>query len=297
MEFRPWVLSQFWVYYSQQCTSVCCRISLRCIKCESTMPAISYVCRGKYSYILNMKHLNSCILSQSPHHDTPPAIQNVRGLFNHPKQQQHGPVGNSQLLPAKRRIFLPAGEWDSSQGGSSMASTIHGQNSSPWTSLNNSHVANITQHVTSTQSATPLWSINTATATLSASGGSTPAAEATSQIDSLHHVVFSPTFGITTTTTPLYGLDNPPTTIPNPIAHTIIINPLLTWATERNHWQRQWQLQPQVVSTSREVVSSSCSIHHFGHSDWRFLYLQQADSWSSTCASDSSLWVQATWRW
>jgi len=30
---------------------------------------------------------------------------------------------------------------------------------------------------------------------------------------------------------------------------------------------------------------------------WHVLYLQWADSWSSTCGTDGCLWVQATWRW
>jgi hypothetical protein len=65
-----------------------------------------------------------------------------------------GPLGNSQLSPAKTRIFVPAGERDSSQGGSSVASTIQDQNSIPSSSLNNSHIEDITQCVTSTLSAT-----------------------------------------------------------------------------------------------------------------------------------------------
>ena len=61
---------------------------------------------------------------------------------------------NSQLPHAKGRISVQAGERDSSQGGSSVTSTIEGQNSTLSTSLNNSEVADITQCVTSTPSAT-----------------------------------------------------------------------------------------------------------------------------------------------
>jgi len=40
-----------------------------------------------------------------------------------------------------------------------------------------------------------------------------------------------------------------------------------TQDTETNQWQRQWQLQPQPVSTPQSVVSHSRSIHRFRHSD------------------------------
>jgi len=59
--------------------------------------------------------------SQSPHLDTTPFVWIV--------QNQHWcrPSGNSQLRPAKRRVSAPARKMDSSQGGFSVASTIHGQ--------------------------------------------------------------------------------------------------------------------------------------------------------------------------
>jgi hypothetical protein len=38
-------------------------------------------------------------------------------------------------------------------------------------------------------------------------------------------------------------------------------------ATERNQRQTQWQLQPQVVSTPRSMVSGSGGIDRFGHTD------------------------------
>jgi len=57
------------------------------------------------------------------------------------------------LRPARRRVSVPAGKSDSSQGGSSVASSIQGQNSTPSSSLNNSRVADITQRVASNLSA------------------------------------------------------------------------------------------------------------------------------------------------
>jgi hypothetical protein len=205
--------------------------------------------------------------SQSTHPDTTPVVRNVRSLANRQNQQKRGPSGNSQLPPPKRRVSVPAGERDSSQGGSSVRSTIQRQNSTPSSSLNNSRVADITQRVTSTPSATQRRSIITPTATPGTSSRNTPAPSGTIQTDSTRRVVSSPASGIASTPTPLSGLENLPTPIPNPEARAIITNPLRTRATEKNQRQRQWQLQPQAVSTPRSMVSGSRSIHRFGHSD------------------------------
>jgi len=199
--------------------------------------------------------------SQSPHPDPTPVVRIVQKL------QKHRPSGNAQLPPAKRRVSTLAGERDSSQGGSSMASTIPGQNSTPSSSLNNSGVADITQCVTSTPSATQRRSMITSTAMLGTSSHCTPAPAGTSQTDSTRGVVSSLASGIASTPTPLRGLENLPTPIPNPEAHTTIRNPLRTRATKRNQRQSQWQLQPQEVSTPPPLVSGSHSIHRFGHSD------------------------------
>jgi hypothetical protein len=176
-----------------------------------------------------------------------PVVQNVRSVANRQHQPKGGCWGNSQLLPAKRRVSLPAGERDSTQGWNSVASTIQGQNSIPSSLLNNSRVADITQRVTSTLSATQPWSINTSIATLVTSGHSTPVPGVTST----RHVVSSPAFGIAITPTPLSGLENLPSPIPNSEARTIITNPLLTQRTDKIERQRQWQLQPRAVSTPR----------------------------------------------
>jgi hypothetical protein len=203
--------------------------------------------------------------SQSPPPGTTPLVRIVQ------KQQKRKPSGNSQLPPAKRRISAPAGEWDSLQGESSVASTIPGQNSTPSSSLNNSGMAAITQHVTVTPSPTQRRSMITPTAMPGTSSCSTPAPGGTSQTDSMCPVVSSLASGIASTPSPLRGLDNLPTLIPNPEARAIITTPLRTRAIERNQRQRQWQLQPQAVSTPQSVVSSSRSIHRVGRSEMKHL--------------------------
>jgi hypothetical protein len=62
--------------------------------------------------------------SQGPHPITTPVIRNVRGLANRPNHQKCAPSVNSQLLPAKRRVSVPAGGRDSSQGGSSIVMRV-----------------------------------------------------------------------------------------------------------------------------------------------------------------------------
>jgi len=208
--------------------------------------------------------------SQSPHPDTTLVVQNIRSIAYRQNQRKHGPLGNSQLPPAKRRVSVPAGERDTSQGGSSVPSTIQGQNSTPLSSLNNSHVAVITPRVASTPSAT-LRQLHTPTATPVTSSHSTTAPGATFQTDSTRRVVSSPASGIGSTPTPLSRLKNLPTPIPNPEARAIIINPLRTRATERNPRQRQWQLKLHVVSTPPSMVPGSRSIHRFGNSDMTHL--------------------------
>ena len=205
--------------------------------------------------------------SQSPHLDMTLVVQHVRSLANRQNQQKSGPLADSQFRPAKRRVSVPAGERDSTQGGSSVASTIQGQDSIPSSSLNNSRVADITQPVTSTPSSTQRQSINTPTATPVTSSRSTPAPGGTST----RHVISNPAFGIDITPTPPCGLKNLPNPIPNPEARAVITNQLRTQVTEMNQRLRQWQLQPQAVSTPRSTVSGSRSIHRFGHSDMAVL--------------------------
>jgi hypothetical protein len=58
-----------------------------------------------------------------------------------------------------------------------------------------------------------------------------------------------------------------PTPILNTEALVIMTNPLQTRATGQTQWQMQWQLEPQVVTTPRSIVSHSHSNHRVGHSD------------------------------
>jgi hypothetical protein len=107
----------------------------------------------------------------------------------------------------------------------------------------------------------------TPTAMPGTSSRSTPAPGGTSQPDSMRRFVSSLASGIASTPTPLRGLANKPTPIPNREVRATITNPLRMQATERNQRQRLWQLQLQAVSKPQSVVSGSRSIHRFGHSD------------------------------
>jgi len=208
-----------------------------------------------------MEHLYRAMPPQIPHPGTTPVVQIVQ------KQQKCRLSGNSQIPPAKRRVSTPAGERDSSQGESSVASTIPGQKSTPSSSLDNSGVPNITQRVTVTPSATQRRSMIAPTAMPGTSSRSTPAHRRNSQRDSTRHIVSSLASGIASTPTPLRTLENLPTPIPNPDARATITNPLRMGTPQRNQRQRQCQLQPQAVSTPQSVVSGSRGIHRFGHSD------------------------------
>jgi len=234
--------------------------------------------------------------SHTSHLGTTPVVRNVRSLANRQNRQKRGQWGSSQLPPAKRHISVPAGERDSSQGGSSVASTIKGQNSIASSSLSNSSVAAQTQLMTSTLCTTQRRSSNAPATTSDTSSCSTPVPAETPQTDSTRRVVSSPVSGIASTPTPLRGLETLPTPFPNPEARAIITNPLWTQATQRNQRQREWQLQlqPQGVSTPRSMVFGSHSVHWFGHSDimrlvfatGRLLELYRWNRWLFMSASD-----------
>ena len=167
----------------------------------------------------------------------------------------------------------------------------------------NSPVADIAQWVASTPSATLRRSINTPTATPGTSSSSTRTPAGTSLTDSPHHAVSSPASSIASTPTTLSSLGNMPTPIPNPEARAIITNPLQMRATERDHRQRQWQLQLQAVSTPRSMVTATRSIHLFGHSDntgvvfttGRLMELYMANRWPFMSVSNLEM-VRYTMR-
>jgi len=217
--------------------------------------------------------------SPSSHLNMAPVVRMVQ------KQPERRRSGTSHLPPDTRHVSALAGDRDTSQGGSLVASTIHNQNSTPSSSLNNSAVADITQRVTSTPFAAQRQSMNTPTTTPGSGSRSTPAPGGTSQADSKLRVVSSLASSIASTPTPLSGRENLPTPISDPAARAVITNPLQTRATRKNLTQRQWQLQMQAVSTPRSMVSSSCSIHRFGHSDMTRLVfatgsLMEPDLWN-----------------
>jgi len=218
---HPRVFSQFRVQRDLHWASLLCRIPPWLLKYESTSPAVEYAWRENYFYRLNVQHPYRMMPSESPHPGTSPVVRNVWCFANRQNQQKRGPSGNFQFPPGKRWVSILAGDWDSSQGGRSVASIFQGQNSTPSSSFNNSRVADITQHVTSTPSTTQWRSINTPTAK-----PFTPAPGGTSQTDSTRHIVSSPASSIASTPTPVSGLDNLPTRIPNPEALAIITNPL-----------------------------------------------------------------------
>jgi len=222
---------------------------------------------GNDSYIDYVEHLYWTMPSQSRHPETTAVVRNVWSLNNGQNQHKCGPSGNSRLPPAKRCISVLAGERDSFPGGSFIACTIQGSNSIPSSSLNNSHVADITQHATSTPSTTQWRLINTPTATLGTSSRTTPAPGETSTC----RFVSCPTSRIAITPTPLSSLENLPTPIPKLEACAIISNPLRMRATKMNERQRQWQFQPQAVSPPWSMVSGSCNIYRFRHSDMMHL--------------------------
>jgi hypothetical protein len=145
-----------------------------------------------------------------PSKDTDPdstlLIQNVRNLVNRHNHQKCGLLWNTQRLPPKRRISVPADVMYSSQGGSSVPSTIQGQNSTPSSWLIDSLVADNTQGVTCTPSTTQRWSLCTPTATPGTSSRNTPSPSGTIQTNSTRHVESSPASGLASTPTPLRGL-------------------------------------------------------------------------------------------
>jgi len=207
------------------------------------------------------------MFSKSPHPDTTPVVRNVWSFAHHLIQQECGSLVNSQLPHVERRVCVPAVKRDTSQGGSSVASTIQGQNSTPSSSLKYSCIADITQHVTSTPSATQRGFINTPTAMPGSSSCSTLAPGGTSQTDSKSCNVSCPASGIVISPTHLSSLENLTPPISNPEAGVIMTNPLRMRVTEKNHRHRQWKLQPPVVLTLRTMVSSSHRIDWLGHSD------------------------------
>jgi hypothetical protein len=195
-----------------QHSSLFCWITCWSLNSESTSPAVAYASGGNDTYIRNVKPLYLCIPFNCTHPDMTPVIRNVRNHANRQNQVKHAPLGNSQLLRAKSLVFIPAGKRDSSQRGSSIASAIQGQNSTPSSMLYNSHIVDLAQHVTSTPSTTLWLSINTLTTTPGTSGLGTATPWRTSQQQSTCHIVCSAAAGIGCTPTTPSSLEILPTT-------------------------------------------------------------------------------------
>jgi len=171
--------------------------------------------------------------SQSRHPDRTADLRNVGTTANSQNHQILGHSGDSQHRPAKGCIWVPACESNSSDEGSSIASTIQGQNSTPSSSLKKSHVADITNCMAFTPAATQQRSISTPTAIPSTSYHSPPVAGGCSQADSTRCVLSSSASGIPCTPTPLSSLENLAMPFPDPEAHATITNSLRPQATER----------------------------------------------------------------
>jgi len=89
---RPQVLSGFRVWRNLHCTSLLCRIPQWLRKEESTLPAITYPCRGKDSYSLYVEHRYRMMCSQSTHTVTSLVVQNFQSVANRQNGQKRGPV-------------------------------------------------------------------------------------------------------------------------------------------------------------------------------------------------------------
>jgi hypothetical protein len=164
-------------------------------------------------------------------------------------------LGNSQLLRAKRSVSILAAERDSSQVGSSVASTIQGQNTTPSSLLNNTCIADSNQCKPYTLSSTHRWSINTPTCLPGTSSRSTTAPGATLT----WRVISSSGSAIVLGSTPLSVLENLPAPISKPEARAMITNPLRTGATE-NH-----QTEAVAIATAGGVymlINGLCQSQH-----------------------------------
>jgi hypothetical protein len=135
--------------------------------------------------------------------------------------------GNSQPPPAKQCVFIIAGDSNSSEGGSSVMSTLKCQNSTRSTSLNNCRILDITQYLTPSLSPTQPQLINTPTAT-----PCTSAPLGLSQTWSTHLIVSFPGSGIASTPTPLSCVKYLRTSILVPEHIVIISIPLRPWAAD-----------------------------------------------------------------
>jgi len=115
---------------------------------QSTLPAVAYECRDNYCCIFNVEYLYQTWRSERPRPDTSPVVQDAWSLGNLLNQPKCGHSGNSQHRLTTRRVSVLAGKRDSTQGGSSIASTIQGKNSMPSFSRNTSPVAVLTEPMT-----------------------------------------------------------------------------------------------------------------------------------------------------
>jgi len=232
-------------------------ISPLALKQVSTLPVIASGCSRSYTCMFNVGYGYQTGLFKSPHPDM--TSETVRSLANRQQHQQGVHRRESQHLPATRCISIPAGERDCSQQGSPVTSTIQAQKYTPSPSLNNSHIADIPQHLTSTLSCTQQLWIYTTTASSGISSHSISPPTGTCQTDSTCRIVSSPTSGIASTPTTLRSVDSLRTPSCNPEAHVIITYLLRMRATERN--QREAAASP----TAGSVYTLISGLRHSQH--------------------------------
>ena len=200
----------------------------------STSPAFAYACRAYSSYIPHEEHLYRTVNSHHPHPDMSLVGWNVPNLGNCQNKQKHGPSGNYQLPPAERCVSVKASKRDSTQRGRSVASTIHGHNSTPSSLRNTFCITGITHSLPPNPSTTQWLSIITPTSTPGKRSCSPQAPGGTLETDSTSDYVSSTASSIDSTPTPLSGLENLPTTMSNAEVRAIITNPLRIQASKTN---------------------------------------------------------------
>jgi len=97
-----------------------------------------------------------------------------------------------------------------------------------------------------------------------------------------------------------------------PLFSAVLKTCLPTSLIQKPAWSLQIHCERELQKGIRDRGSGNCKCRQCVHHDewspavtpsidlvtltWRVLYLQWAGSWSSTCRTDSRLWVQVTWR-
>jgi len=231
------------------------------------------------------------MLSRSPRPVTSPVVHNGRSLLNRQNQHLHGPSGNPQLTLAKRRVSVPAGGRDSSQGGSFIASTIQAQKHPPrhlrWTIL----------------------ALQISPRPLHSNGQWFLQPSRRVQLVLTHQHPVEP--HRETQRVALYPA-LPPALPALPLLSVVLKTCLPSSQIQKPAPSLQIHCKCELQTGLRDRGSGNCKRRRCLYLDqwslavpasidlatltWRVMYLHRADSWSSTCGTDGRLWVQMTWR-